>query len=673
VIFEAGTPPQAWSEFLKSVHAETSKTGLAPSNAYVLVRWCSLLLSALAVTSHWEEWGLKILKSNSQALELCLSLSSRTNVRSSALFVTKQALRKIFTARNGLVEEAIEILTSKSGQPSASNAVMIGAIAGVCAKEPETKKTVSSKQTEIYAFYNREIIGSRIHIDPHIANALEGFFASFATKEDVEKELVPSLERALLRAPEVVLDDLLTPLFSSLPASIDLSTALRDKLSKPLFANIKSTNATIRQGALTAFKAVVLKCYDTDTISKLTEDILIPLKSGKLTSADQRASYAEMLGMLPVSEATATVSSIALAAVAGKEANEAALNAETSALLHYLQWAIENNLSIDKAVIDAFVKGVSDKKVNTKRTWILRLGELIWFTLEPDTLKSKLSSIAEAVMIPLLDLWREATTNSIAMAQSGLITAAYVFMALSYSRLPTMGSSKIQTQLEKAQIAQQVLAVDPKPSFLLNQRLYGKITSDDEFRWFIRALTTIAGDVAKSGAPDSAIAIAWSQAFIFCISCSAIPPLLRTEASLALSKLYVHNPAKISQIIISGLWRWRNSVEAGEKDSASAAAKTGNQHLHLVVQSICLSSVDISKFGGNVSETLRKEQMISLFVLSRPELLPRVSWINLCLKVQIDPGELARISGDLLIQQILGLTDFQEMVNVVSLKLNSGY
>ena len=663
-IFKADTPPQAWTEFLKTIHAESSKSGLAPSNAFVLVRWCSLLLPALAATNQWEEWGLKILTSNSQALDLCLSLSSQPNVQRSALFATKQGLRQAFDARKGLIEETIEKLSVKGGHPSASNAVMIGAIAEVCASSPETKQIIFDKKTEIYAFYNREIIGSRTHVDSHVANALEDFFANFATKEDVDNEIVPSLEKALLRAPEVVLDDLLSPLFHALPDSIDLSTTLREKLLKPLFANIKSTNATIRQGALRAFKVVVLKCHDVDVVTTLTEDVLTPLKSGKLTSPDQRSTYAEMLAVLPVSTSTATLSSTALAAIAGKEANEGALNAESLALLHYLEWAVQNELSIDKSVVDAIVKGVSDKKVNVRRSWTLRLGELLWSTSDDDKLKSKFSSLAEAAISPLSEIWKEATTNSIAMAQSGLITAAYIFTALSYSRLPAIGSSKIDTQLKKAQIAQQLLDVDPKPSFLLNQRIYGKLTSDDEFRWFIRALSSIAGDVAKSGPPDSAIGIAWAQAFIFCISSSAIRPILRQEASLALSKLYVHNPAQISEIIISGLWRWRDSIEAGEKDSAAAAAKSLNQHLHLVVQSICLSPADVSKLGGSVAEPVRKQQMISLFVLSRPELLPRVSWISLCLKVQVDPGELARSSGDLLIQQILALTDFQEAVSI---------
>jgi len=144
-----------------------------------------------------------------------------------------------------------------------------------------------------------------------------------------------------LQAPEIVLDDLLTPLFHSIPKSVDLSIVLQ-RLLKPILSNIKSTNAAIRHGALSGFKAAVLKCHDVDIIENITEEILNPLKSGKLSSADQRAYHAEMLAVLPVSNVNVAS---AIAAVALKEANEAALTSETLALLHYLKWGLHNDMT----------------------------------------------------------------------------------------------------------------------------------------------------------------------------------------------------------------------------------------------------------------------------------------------------------------------------------------
>jgi hypothetical protein len=261
-------------------------------------------------------------------------------------------------------------------------------------------------------------------------------------------------------------------------------------------------------------------------------------------------------------------------------------------------------------------------------------------------------------------MWNETTANPIAAAQSGLVTSAFIFTATAHDILALMSNSKVDAALKKAQISKQALTMDPKPSFLLNQRIFGKLSSDEDFKWFIRALSSLSQDLATFE-PDSAISLGWSQAIMFCICSSTVKPTLRKDASRALSQLYVENPAHISRVISTCLWRWRNSIESGEKDSVAAMAKTGNQNLHLVVKSICLRSAEIARMGGEVIESVRQEQMISMLVLSRPELLPRVNWIDLCLRVEVDPGDLTRVSGDSLMQQILDLTTFNENVSLL--------
>jgi hypothetical protein len=41
-----------------------------------------------------------------------------------------------------------------------------------------------------------------------------------------------------------------------------------------------------------------------------------------------------------------------------------------------------------------------------------------------------------------------------------------------------------------------------------------------------------------------------------------------------------------------------------------------------------------------------------------------VTWIDMCLRVQVDPGELARVFGDFLVQQIIDKTNFDESVSI---------
>ncbi|EKD13892.1 uncharacterized protein L3040_005495 [Drepanopeziza brunnea f. sp. 'multigermtubi'] len=664
-VFSSGCAPEVLLEFVKAVQIETTKQGLAPGNAFVLVEWCSILLQESAGTTYWEKWGLLLMESNARVLELCLGKSIRSNLKQTALVITRRGLRKVFSkgdAGTKAIEEAVHMLSSKGSQPSA-NAVMLGVVAGVCSRKPEAKKVLSTKTSEYYTFYIREIIGSRTPLPDYISKAMGDFFEAFTTLEDVEKLLVPALEKALLRAPEVVLNDLLTPLFSSIPNSVDLSGVLRNSLLKPLLANTKSTNAAVRQGAFSAFKAAVLKCHNTDLITQIAQEVLSPLKAGKLASAEQRAYYADMLTILPPSEVTVTHVAPAMAVIAGKEANEAALHSETLTLLHYVIWGLLNDLDIDKQVIDAFVKGLSDKKVPVKKLWAIRLGELFWSTSDADTWKFKFSKLAESTIPALMTTWQEVTANPLAAAQSGLVTSAYVLTAISTSRLHLCSNVKVETALKKAQIEQHALTVEPKPSYLLNQRIYAKLSSDDDFKWFIRALSSVSKGLAGVES-DSAVAAAWSQATIFCVCSSSIKPRTRKAASGMLSQLYIRDPARISSIVVHGLWKWRNSVESGDKDTAAAAAKTDNEYLHVVVKSICLSAADLTILGSQIVSEVRRQQMISLLVLSRPELLPQVSWIELCLRVDVDPGDLARESGDALLQQILDCTSFSESENL---------
>ncbi|KAK6605177.1 translational activator gcn1 [Botrytis cinerea] len=616
-IFDSDCAFEFLSGFLNALDAETKKGGLAPSNAFVLVEYCSAILQVTTNEARWKSWGLVVVTSNARALELCITSKHRP----SALKTTWRGLRNVFQSAvfETAIGDSVQKLSSKEAQPSPKNAVMLGAISGVCARKPQAKVVLESKKSLIYGYYTREIIASRTPLPSHIANALKDFFLDFTTQEDFEREIVPSLEKALLRAPEIVLNDLVTPLFQSLPISVDLSNVLQTKLLKPILSNIKSTNPTIRQGALSAFRAIVPKCHDETSIAQVSEEILTPLKGGQNASA-----------------------AIGLATIAGKEANEAALLAETSALLHYLKNRVQNESPLDKSIVTSFTKGISDKKVPVKKLWTIRLGELLWDTEESELSESK--ALAEEAITALVDIWQEVTANSIPAAQSGLVTAAYVLAAISQTKLGVISGPKIDAALKKAQVSHQSLLMEPKPSFLLNPRIYSKLSSFDDFMWFVRSLFAFPDQLASL---DPASLSAIEDMLLICFP----------SYTFAFLAMY-------PKIITSGLWRWLQSIELGEKDSAPISAKTENENLHLVLKAICLTPAEIARRGGDVDRVVVKDQMISLLVICRPELLPRVSWIELCLKAEVDPGNLARESGDALLKQILDFTSIQDSAAV---------
>ena len=63
---------------------------------------------------------------------------------------------------------------------------------------------------------------------------------------------------------------------------------------------------------------------------------------------------------------------------------------------------------------------------------------------------------------------------------------------------------------------------------------------------------------------------------------------------------------------------------------------------------------EIKKRPGTVTRSIITGQMIDLLVLARNDLIPRSSWIDLCLKVHLDPGKLVEKHAAECVQQVDG-------------------
>lgn len=609
----------------------------------------------------WDKFGKDIVLASADGLEKCLHPTSRATVGSSALVITRRGIRTLASADTKTIDAAVQVLAAKGSKSVATNAVLLGVVAGVCSRKPQAKPVLEGLKSHYFAFYSREIVGSRTPIPAHLAGGLNDFFQSFVSLEDLDKEVFPALEKGLLRAPEVVLNDLITPLVRSLP-QFDLSKALSGRFVKPLLSNIKSSNPVIRSGAVSAFREIASNSRDFALLEQAADEVLGPLKSGKLASADHRVLHSEMLAALPTSAGIAAKIASGIPAIVGKEANEAALSAETLALNSSALSLLASG-DAPKPLLDAYAKGLADKKIPVRRIWMFRVGEILSAFAE-DTqaaIPPGFGVFAEAVLPPLLSTFNEVIANPAAAAQNGLVTGGLVVCGLGplFHRLE---SGSLQASLKKASIQKNSLVVDPKPSYLLNQRIYSKFVEDD-LKWFCRALSAV---VPALGAGGEAVRVAWSQAYIYLASSTATPPAVRRQALETLSNLCAQpaGPDRVSVAaeIVGGMWHWIEATETADKETAAALAKSGNSNLHLVLKSICLSSKEYEIRVGDADKAQQELLMCSLLVLAKPQLAPRASWIDLCLKVDLDPGELARKHEETLIAEIVGRTGFGQKV-----------
>lgn len=610
------------------------------------MEWCSTLLQCFAeVPEHWSKYGLDIVTADARLLATVLSNTSRKEQRVShgALIFTWRALRKLF--RSSIGEEAltksIATLTTKQSSPTASNAVFLGAIAGTSARLETIKPIFERQKQEFYTFYIREIVGSRTQLPNHISNALHDFFNTFVTLDELRGKVIPPVEKALLRAPEVVLNDLITPMILALPETMDLSTVLHSNLLKPLLSNVKSTNPVIRAGVLRTFQALASRAYDDTLVGKVADELLNPLKQGKVPAADHKVLHAQMLLALNGSVPLAQKVPVGIVPVCLKEPNEQAAAAELSAMVKHLTFGLEHDVPLDKALTDATIKGLTDKRVPIRRLWALRTSE-IWWDLSPEVLsQTEVLAFCQASLPRLVEIFQEVVANPVPSTQNGLVTVGYFVTSLLLSKVRTLDDAKLNAVFKKSDVLSHVLAAQPKLSFLLSPRVYTKLTTEDDIKIAIRALSSVAPSLVKDSASIEAQE-AWSQAIIYFIVAQGIPPAAKQAAHQALSKMYTDAPVEITRVLVNGLWSWYKACESEDKDSAAVSAKSGTRSLFTVLNAICLPESRRSTLDAKIaSEDLRKQCML-LVVLARPEVLPRSSWIDLCLKVEVDPGQLVR-------------------------------
>ncbi|ROT36205.1 translational activator GCN1 [Sodiomyces alkalinus F11] len=656
-----GLESESLRRFVAILNAESQKPGIAPGSAFALVEWCSILIQGLAGSPTWRTLSSDVLLANADALEKCVRSRSKSSIARSAITLTRRAFRKLLSDRDldalsDTIRDAVQLLTAKGSQPTAKNAILLGVLAGVASRKPAAKPILQDLTSSYLSFYTREIVGSRSAVPEHVASGLADFFHDFITLEQFAKEVVPPLEKGLLRAPEVLLGSVITPLIRSLPESYDLSQLLSGHLLKPLLSQVKSSNAAIRTGAVNAFSLMVSRSHQTEAVDAILDEILLPLKGGKLPSADHRILHCEMLQALPLSGAVAEKIVTALAAVTAKEGSEAAVGSETSALASSCAFLLAADVKLGKPVADAFIKGLSDKKLAHRRFWILRTGQVL-DTTRTGNVPPALSEFAEAVLPKLIDTYHEVVANSTLAAQNNITIGAYVVVALAPS-YQNGASDKVKTALASLSIPQQCLTLDPKPSFLLNPRVFGKLAAEEDFSWMCRAVRSVAPFILAS--TPNPIRVAWAEAFMYLICSSVVTPQFRQRAWRSLSNAYVSSPVGVSEAVIDASWHWLAAVETGEKDTAAAVAKTGDRHIHLVLRAICLTPKEWAEEGQTLDDEQLERQLCALLVLARPDLVPRASWIDFCLRTEKDPGKLAGKYGDALIDEILGKTTVQQ-------------
>ncbi|CAG7931945.1 unnamed protein product [Penicillium olsonii] len=634
----------------QKLKAEAARPGLASAFAFVLLEWCCILLQHASEDQNTPlAIVLELITVVAKALENCLAHNPKPAVKQSALRVTRRALRAVFSSAawgDDAVRQSVSQLTSDASA-SYKNAPILGVVCGVCARLADKKSTIEESKKAILAFYVKEIVSSKTVVPAHAACGLGDFFASFVTYEDIATELVPPMEKSMLRAPEVVLSGVIPPLCASLPEDIDISELVQTRLAKHLLASMKSNNPSIRQGASESFGSLLSRCKTEPLVLKITGEIMGPLKTNKITAAEHRVAYAQAIAAIPSSADVSKDIAQGFGLVFTRESNETALEEEIKSFSKHLAHIIQSKVKISDDVANTIVKGISDKRIPFRKLWQISIGEILWAS-DLEALKSaEIEPLVTKFLAKMKDLFSEVAANPLPSATSGALSSAYLFLALFHKVSDIQGSSKATWD----EYVVQSMTLSPKPSFMLNSKVFSKLGSKEEVQWLVRSLAAVAS-APKFASADEASKTAWAQAFIFGIVAPAIPSNFREVSAEILSQVYLKDVTSFGHVFVRALWTWILAFRTADKESAANAAGPGSERLlHMVVRALCPSTDVVQKSGISADDL--KAQLIEILILSRPELVPSTSWISLCLRTGTDPGDLVRANPAKCIEQLV--------------------
>ena len=630
------------------IHKESQKSIVAPSSTFVLLEWCILVQDEVSrneeLVGELPQW-LTIFTAAAAALEKCLRSGVRKSLQHSALVVSRRGLRKVIknhSLRAKFMPDAIDQLTNGS-TASSRNAPYIGVIAGVCKRIAGAEVLMQQSSKAILSFYATQVIGSKLTISPHVAGGLSDFFADFVSLEDVSNYLMIPLEKTILRSPEIVLTGTIPAFVASLPATFDLSGVLEKNLLKPLSTSLKSTNPVIRGGAKDALRMLLERCYDESKLLIVANSLLTSMQgTGKDT--ELRVDLARELRSLAQHSFPIVSTSIVngLSKTASKEINDVALQAEILALCDNLGIVLHKKQEdlIEASSYDCILKGCADKKPTSRKSWLLGVGSIL------RALKSAPSSPAandfiSNARICLEQAAEESNSAPLPAVQNGTVSVAYASIVLASSHAIKNADARIR---------QQALIMEPKPSLLLNPKVYSRVESAEDQQWMSAALFSV---VAEIGTTSDQVKAAWAQAIIFLLCSKSIDSEVRRKAGMTLADMFLQEPDTIGKSMVLGMWEWMRTLLRSEKDSAAVLAKAESSRLNWVIRQISpprrIWALHGLEFPSEAVETLH----ILLLTLCQPGLLPGADWIRNCLQVGLDPGALVTRHASKLLRQIL--------------------
>ncbi|WFD28586.1 translational activator of GCN4 [Malassezia nana] len=472
-------------------------------------------------------------------------------------------------------------------------------------------------QQRVLLSYTTHVVSAKTAVPPPVLHALDHFLQRVASPADMETHVFPTLQKMLLRSPEVALE-VATTLCAAAP--VDLMTVLA-RFQTVLLSSVTSSQAQTRRHAL-VFARTLLRDATLAPSDAFVDALCKSLKPGDAKSEDQRIAQSNLIAAVPARASSSAALLTALAPILQKEAQVPALQAELRAAWPHMRACWDAD-TLPRVWTLALLGKAQSPKASLRAATLVSLA---------DAMRVPTSEAQKALLTELLPALRasvQASASGLTSPDAALEGAAAVVLLA--GPIAQAGAPLSEQAAQQVPLAP-LLTTGVKPSFLLNDKVARKLREGpaDALTWHAEALYTLLAHRGYGALHDDAL----------------------QAAVLSLLAEYMDGAAKPAHALLAGVGahspRLALRLVAHLLGHVSSLAPHAARHL--------LTGL-VAAAGTATAELL--PHMVVLSHAMQLDDTEREMWVHLCRLASHDPHDVVRQHANLLLH-VVGEAHAQE-------------
>ncbi|KAG5725284.1 Translational activator gcn1 [Termitomyces sp. T112] len=631
-----------------------SPSSYASSDLFVLLSWsCEIYTICVNTSPEFPSTNIWRVLVGSMATLLDMinaSAKAKQSLLHGALVRIRRALRSAGERIPTLIKTLLTI--SKSSQSPLRMMLLLGVSVSVLVRLKNVNAEPSSRlpqelKDEIIASYSTYVLMSKVAVPSYISNAYSDFITNFVSEQDFLQRILPTIEKALLRSPEISL-----PVISSFISAYahHLTTgAFRCILTQTL-NSAKSSNPLTRASAIELFKTFLPANAPSESTSHaLTELVALP-KTGRTTGPDHRIALYTMLAHLAPSSSISASLIQTTTPLLAKEVHEGVTACLVGALAPHIVFVLKSPVSgaLTPETTALIAREMGNVKPGVRRAFCGLAGTILVGGL--DFGEEQALCFAKAIVPALEGSLKTVAANPL-NASAGPLEA---YIATTVLLGPLAKTGKFNDVILKNVALTSIASGSTKPSFLLWDKVYQKLSDSTEEKWLLQAWEASLLYYNSEFAKNENLRTQLGLVLIY-LSLEGSTPEIRREVNVIVERSTATFPELMNCILRDGLTAFLARGPPVSKGAASTSTDetfaSWNKHSRL--SNLLLSAVS---FAEDTELSVREDVVIHSILLGHHHLIcgnSRQTWIDLCQRAHTDPHEVITKHLDKLLDLIL--------------------